>query len=106
MTMAEVRTGALSRARGGRSLANDEAVIRGFMARGFQAVDIAPRENVLTYRAWQAVGRQVRKGEHGVRLSTWIPVEKRDAATGEKRPDGIRPKVVTVFHVSQTDKVE
>lgn len=95
---------ALSRARNGGSLANDALVIRTFMARGLQGVDIRPRDNVLTYHAWRALGRQVRKGEHGVKVTTWIPVEKRDKTTGERKPDGVRPKTATVFHISQTDE--
>ncbi|KKK66757.1 hypothetical protein LCGC14_2960850, partial [marine sediment metagenome] len=85
MTVTEMSQEALSRARNGSSLANNAAVVRGFMARGLEAVDILPRENVLTYWAWKAVGRQVCKGEHGIKVTTWIPVNKRDKNTGERK---------------------
>ena len=53
---------ALSRARGGMSLVNYATIIREFGARGIPESEIIPRENVLTYAAWQALGRQVCKG--------------------------------------------
>ena len=85
---------ALSRARNNQSLANYGAILHGFAERGL--TDIRPRENVLTYHAWQALGRQVRKGEHGVKVQTWITVER----DGQKVTI---PKTTTVFHISQTE---
>lgn len=75
------------------------------MAKGIDAADIEPRVNVFTYHAWLALGRQVRKGEHGVRVTTFIPMTKTDATTGEKKPIGRRARGTTVFHVSQTDPI-
>ena len=75
------------------------------MAKGIDPDDIRPRENVFTYHAWRALGRQVRRGEHGVRVCTWIPMTRKDPATGESTPIGARPKGSTVFHVTQTDPV-
>jgi hypothetical protein len=85
---------ALYRARTSQSLANYAPIIAGFAERGL--TDIRPRENVLTYQAWLALGRQVRRGEHGVRVQTWITVEK----DGQKVTI---PKTTTVFHITQTD---
>ncbi len=60
----------------------------------------------MGYRAWQAHGRQVRKGERG--LTILAPVtRKRDEADG---PDGDRAVVgyraATVFDYEQTDAVD
>ena len=95
---------ALARARGGESWGNYAQVIEGFVKRGIPEVDIRPRDNVLTYDAWRALGRQVRRGEHGVTLTVFIPVERkeRDAETGEEKVrKGTRPWITHVFHESQ-----
>jgi antirestriction protein ArdC len=106
-TVAEIRAESLSRAVGGRSCANYATIIQGFMDKGIPADQITPRENVFTYRAWQALGRQVRKGEHGVKVFTRVPIgEKRDRDTGELlRPAGTAARSTTVFHITQTDLV-
>ncbi len=83
---------ALDRAEGGQSLGNYPAIFLGFMERGIPEHAIDPRSNVLTYRAWLAKGRQVQKGEKGVR----IVVFKRDK-NGESFPGS-----ASVFHISQT----
>ena len=60
----------------------------GLLVRCFGLVsDILPRENVFTYHAWRALGRQVRRGEHGVKVTTWIPTERKelDEKTGYER---------------------
>ncbi len=103
--MDEIREEALTRATCGKAWTNFPAIIAGFVEKGIPADQILPRENVFTYRAWQALGRQVRKGEKGVRVCTWVPVTKKDEKTGEKKPDGKRPWTATVFHVSQTDPI-
>lgn len=102
---------ALSRARCGMSAANYETIIREFMARGIPAADIIPRVNVLTYHAWRAVGRQVRRGEHGVSVLSFIPLEKSEErkteeATGKKRRRNSLAVTATVFHISQTDEID
>lgn len=91
---------ALSRARGGISMANYASIIEGFTRKGIPAAEILPRENVFTYNAWKALGRQVRKGEKGVRCLTFI--DAKDKTTGQSKR---RPWHTTVFHVSQTDVV-
>ncbi len=87
---------------------NDALVVALFAARGIDPADVLPRENVLTYRAWQAKGRQVCKGEKSVRISTFIPVDaKVDPVTGKViEPASSRPWTAAVFHVSQTKVVQ
>jgi antirestriction protein ArdC len=73
---------------------------------------------VFTYHAWRALGRQVRRGEHGVKVVTFIATgpaagdgagdSATDAGGGAgagKRRGGRRPWTATVFHVSQTDPI-
>src|SRR5437899_3506340 len=99
---------ALSRAANGQSFANWPVIIAGFVAKGIPESDILPRENVFTYHAWRALGRQVRRGEHGVKVTTWIPTERkeRDETTGEEKVrTGRICHTAVVFHVSQTDPI-
>lgn len=65
---------ALARARNDRSWINYPTIIQGFVDKGIPAAEINPRENVLTFHAWRAVGRTVKRGEHGVKVITWVPV--------------------------------
>lgn len=100
---------ALSRALTGQSWSNFPAIIQGFMARGIPESEILPRENVFTYQAWRALGRQVRKGEHGVKVVTFIQRDKKaeDSESGEVKLQTYSvPRTVSVFHISQTDKRE
>ena len=86
------------------------------MAKGIPEADIRPRENVFTYHAWRALGRQVRRGEHGVKVVTFVSTkgkEDKDGATNDidntdkpKRGASRRPWTATVFHVSQTDPIQ
>ena len=96
---AQIQAEALSRAINGESLLNYPAILEGFEAKGIS--DVEPRVNVFTYHAWRAKGRQVRKGEHGVRVVTWITGT--DKKTGKEKT---YPKRTTVFHVSQTDPIQ
>jgi antirestriction protein ArdC len=96
---------ALSRAISGQSVANYAQIYREFMARGIAESEIKPRENVFTYNAWRALGRQVRRGEHGVKVLTFIDCQKKDEATGEVKETYRRPWTTTVFHISQTDAI-
>src|SRR5262245_16044658 len=98
---------ALSRAASGQSFMNLATIYRGFIAMGIPESDILPRENVFTYHAWRALGRQVRRGEHGVKVVTFVSTD-RGAETADddsttKRRSRSRPWSATVFHVSQTD---
>lgn len=99
---------ALDRARGSQALTNLPTVYAAFMERGIAEADIKPRDNVLTYHAWQALGRQVKRGEHGVAVLTWIQTDgEHDPNTGEeiKRP-GRFARTAYVFHISQTEQIE
>ncbi len=106
MTKGQMAQEALGRATNGQALTNLPAILQGFQAKGIPEDEIKPRENVFTYQAWRALGRQVRKGEHGVRVQTFIPMthEKKDETTGKIEVVTRRhPRQTTVFHVSQTD---
>jgi N-terminal domain of anti-restriction factor ArdC len=107
----QIQHEALSRAASGQSFANWPAILAGFTAKGIPESDIRPRENVFTYHAWRALGRQVRRGEHGVKVVTFVdtapkgeePADATDADKPAKPRAGHRPWTATVFHVSQTD---
>ena len=101
----------LQRATSSASTMNYHSIFEGFTAKGIPIEDIKPRENVFTFWAWQALGRRVRKGEHGVKACTFVPVNgKRETNedTGEiKRGAGYRiPRTTTVFHFSQTEPID
>ena len=100
----ETRREALSRAIQGQSLSNFPAIFAGFAAKGIPESEIKPRENVFTFNAWRALGRTVRRGEHGVKVVTFIDCQAKetDEKTGEKESFR-RPWTTTVFHVSQTE---
>src|SRR5262249_5424450 len=111
----QIEQEALDRAVNGQTLSNWPTIFAGFMAKGIRESDIKPRENVLTHHAWRALGRQVRRGEHGVKVCTFVTCAgKRDeepagdeAAEPNKAKRGYRrPWNATVFHVSQTDPVK
>lgn len=99
----ELKKEAFDRATQSDSLTNYPAIFSGFAAMGIPEDQIKPRENVFTFHAWRAIGRQVRKGEHGVRVITIrrAEVEDRD---GTKRSVS-RPWSAYVFHLSQTDPI-
>jgi antirestriction protein ArdC len=94
----EQQQDALNRARTGNSMLNYQAILAGFAAKGIPAADIIPRENVLTYNAWQAINRQVKKGEKGIKVVSWIKTTDKTGA------EGMRPISATVFHISQTEE--
>ena len=93
---------ALSRAASGITMSNYPAIFAGFAQMGIPESEIKPRENIFTYNAWKALGRHVKKGQHGVKVVTFIDVTKEDKETGEKDTHS-RPWHTTVFHISQTD---
>ena len=113
----QIQQEALSRAVGGQALTNWPAIIHGFMAKGITESDIRPRENVFTYHAWRALGRQVRRGEHGVKVLTYVSIKDKEDKDGvatndvdgtDKPKPGAtrRPWSATVFHISQTDPIQ
>jgi N-terminal domain of anti-restriction factor ArdC len=103
----EARQEALTRAVSGQSLSNFPAIFQGFAAKGIPESEIKPRENVFTFDAWKALGRYVRKGEHGVKVVTFIDCRSKetDPDTGERKLIR-RPWTTTVFHVSQTEPLK
>ena len=117
ITQEQLQAEALNRAMQGRSTSNLNEIFKGFKAMGIAEVDILPRQNIFTFWAWKALGRKVCKGEHGVRVTTWIesrrqlrsdPIDQQsntaDAASdAHTRSRFSRP--VTVFHISQTEPV-
>lgn len=103
----ELEQQALSNATQSQSVMNYRTIYAEFSARGIPMDEIKPRENVFTYNAWRALGRQVRKGEHGVKIVTFVPMRVKDETqeTGSKAI-GRRPWTTTVFHVSQTEAIQ
>jgi hypothetical protein len=115
MQREQMQQEALSRAVSGQALTNWPAIIAGFTAKGIPEADIRPRENVFTYHAWRALGRQVRRGEHGVKVVTFVSVPGKEGEDNTEEGDGMdkprkggyrRPWSATVFHVSQTDPIK
>src|SRR2546428_12189701 len=103
----EARQEALSRAVSGQSFSNFPAIFQGFAAKGIPESEIKPRGNVFTFDAWKALGRYVRKGEHGVKVVTFLETLSKeiDPDTGERKLIR-RPWTTTVFHVSQTEPLK
>jgi hypothetical protein len=101
-----IRQEALTRAISGQTMSNYPAIFQGFIAKGIPESGIRPRENIFTFNAWRALGRTVRRSEHGVKVLTFI-----DRASKEIDRDTGKPKVIrlawntTVFHVSQTEAI-
>jgi hypothetical protein len=111
----DIQQEALGRALGSQSFSNWPAIIEGFAAKGIPESDILPRENVFTYHAWRALGRQVRRGEHGVKVVTFVAGSKEDVdgvatndvdSTNRRKGGYRRPWTATVFHISQTDPID
>ena len=98
----EIEAEALHRAKSSQAFSNYPAIFAGFIAKGIAEQDIRPRENVFTFHAWKRLGRVVCKGEHGVKVCTWVPTKDKD--TGE--PGGKIPRTCTVFHITQTQELE
>ena len=107
MDQQAIQQQALSNARNGQSFANYAAIYGGFQAKGIAEADIDPRVNVFTFHAWKALGRQVRKGEHGVKVCTYVAMSK--VAHELDGTDTVQcwraPRMTTVFHISQTEEV-
>jgi hypothetical protein len=60
---------------------------------------------VAGYKRWQELGRQVRRGEEGMRILAPIFRTVEDEMSGEKARILCSFKVVKVFDISQTDPV-
>ena len=86
-----------------------------FSERGIDPSDIHPRQNVLTFNAWRALGRTVRKGERGFSFTAWVPINGKQTKADESSDDSetesgkrsgkggrLKPRRTTVFHECQT----
>ncbi len=58
---------------------------------------------VAGFKAWQQLGRQVRKGERAIRIMAPMSVKERDAAGDETGGRVVFFRAVPVFDVAQTD---
>lgn len=96
----QMQRAALERARAPRFGPNLGIVLAECARRGFLDPPPVPGRTVLTFNAWRALGRTVRRGEHGIRIPVVIPTAH-DPETGE--PGRRIIKTAAVFHVSQTD---
>ena len=105
MNKSEMQTEALRRVHESDSVSNYDAIFAGFADKGISEEDIKPRENVFTYAAWQKLGRQVRKGEHGVKIVTWVPMRKKEPDADGNYGTFKRQKIAHVFHATQTDAI-
>ena len=105
LTLARQQAEALGRAVNGTTLSNYPAIFEGFMQKGIPEDQIQPRVNVFTFHAWKALGRSVKKGEHGVKVVTWILANGKQTEDGsEAESKGFRfCRTTAVFHVSQTE---
>ena len=56
-----------------------------------------PYEDVFTFRRWQAQGFHVRKGEHGVKFLSFVPVDGRQSADGTEHEPYLMPRTLVVF---------
>lgn len=100
----EIEQEALSRAIQNETFSNYPAIFEGFAAKGIPEAEIKPRENVFSYHAWRALGRQVKRGEHGVAICTYIHGSKKDK-DGKTEAFSF-PRTVTVFHRTQTEPIK
>lgn len=64
---------------------------------------------VAGFRAWQEMGRQVRRGEHGIRIlggRRWIKTDTDEQTGEENTTSGVRFLPCSVFDISQTDPID
>ena len=61
---------------------------------------------VRGYDQWKSEGRQVRKGEHGIKIRKVVSGPDRTNAAGEVTAQGWRSMIwLTVFDIDQTDPI-
>jgi N-terminal domain of anti-restriction factor ArdC len=105
--ISQSRLESLKRAVSGQSFTNFPAIFQGFAAKGIPESEIKPRENVFTFDAWKALGRVVRRGEHGIKVVTFIETKGKEIDQDTGEPKTIRrPWTTTVFHISQTEPIK
>lgn len=62
---------------------------------------------INSYKRWQELGRQVRKGEMGIRIIAPVPVKFTEVVHGEEQDRSFtRFRSVAVFDYAQTDPIE
>ena len=81
---------------------NCDVVVKEFVKRGLSKTSVNPKDDVFTYKKWQSLGRQVKKGEKGVQISWLAPMERKE---GDKR-NGCRLLRRSVFHITQTEEIK
>ena len=57
---------------------------------------------VAGYRKWQSLGRQVKKGSHGIWIIAGMPIKQESDSPDEDSKTIMRYKATTVFDISQT----
>lgn len=67
------------------------------------AMQFPDAKEIAGYRSWQALGRQVRKGEKGIRILAPMKFAAKERDDGSERPGRVLFRAVSVFDVSQTD---
>lgn len=85
------------------SSSNYPAIIDGFAAMGIPAEKVFPRENVFTFNAWIALGRQVCEGAQAVVVLTYVGCRGGRAKAGAA--GRVRPVLTQLYHISQTAPV-
>lgn len=79
------------------SFANTRLIWAQSLARGFNP------SRVAGYRAWQQLGRQVRRGERGLQILAPVIRTVTDDDTGEEERRVVGYRVVHVFDIAQTE---
>jgi hypothetical protein len=81
---------------------NCKVVVEEFAKRGLPKASVNPKEDVFTYKKWQSLGRQVKKGEKGVQIRWLAPMKRKE---GDERK-GCRLLTRSVFHITQTEEIK
>jgi hypothetical protein len=63
-----------------------------------------PRKNCFTYRTWQALGYQVKKGEKAIRSQTLVEVTEPDTKDAKQAVTAKYPKTVFLFYYKQVEE--
>ena len=67
--------------------------------------DCQPYLDVFTYNRWIAQGYRVMKGQHGIHITTFVPIKKTEQ-DGNVKVIGRVPKTSVVFCRCQVEKVD
>ena len=89
----------------GTPMVNIATVLQEFASRGIFQSDTTPATILLPYHAWAALNRHVRKGQHGLRVTTITPTKlsTRDPISGHIiTRHSWRFAAGAAFHLSQT----